>query len=308
LEGVAADSPLLASRLRGKWWIPSSIPGISVAESGASPLDVAPTEKFDLWNEPPLRVVTDPQGDWLLLCAHHFAFDGLGMVSLLPSLLTGTSEVLPQYGVRASPRRAPTDAVRRLVRPADPIARSATAPRADSFVSTEVNLSGPGITAKLARASAEAAREHNRDHNRPLKRIGLSVAVGGVGREAATYRRVDVFPDQDVESAVTMALADPTVPAEVNGLPPGAFLLRPLLKRFSDTMLVSNLGRLDLDGVTKVEFYPVARGRSAVAVGATGLTGQPVTLTLRARDLNPKDAARFLERIVARLTPSERGS
>jgi len=122
-----------------------------------------------------------------------------------------------------------------------------------------------------------------------------------VDTDAATYRRIDLSPGQDAETAVVTALADPAVPAEIKGLPPGAFLLRPLLNRFSDTMLVSNLGRLNLESVTRVEFYPVARGRSAVSIGAAGLMDKRVTLTLRARDLDSGDTASLLERIVANL-------
>jgi hypothetical protein len=136
--------------------------------------------------------------------------------------------------------------------------------------------------------------------NRSLARIGLSIAVGGVGKEAATYRRVDLSPSEDVQAAVNHALSDPAVPPEVNGLPPGAFLLRPFLTRFSDTMLISNLGRLDLP-VMSVEFFPVARGRSAVSIGAVGLSDRPVTLTLRARDLDPIDAKTLLDRIAVHL-------
>ncbi len=299
LEAAAPDFPLMASRLDGAWWTPSSLPDLSVAEPGATPLDIAPTGSFDLRHEPPLRIVRAADGNWLLLCAHHFGFDGLGMVSLLRSLLTGNRESAPDYRVATSRRRPPTDALTRLVRPADRVAPSATAPRTESFVAAQVPLSGPNVTSRLAHACAEAAVAHNRAHGRPLRRLGLSIAVGGVGGKGATYRRVDVSSRGDVEGAVTRALADPVVPPDINGLPPGAFLLRPLLSRFSDTVLVSNLGRLDLPSVTSVEFYPVARGRSAVSVGAAGLAGRPTTLTLRARDLDPREAASLLERIVS---------
>jgi hypothetical protein len=134
----------------------------------------------------------------------------------------------------------------------------------------------------------------------PLRRFGLSLAVRGPEGEGATYRRIDVSPDQDIESAVAGALSDPAVPVEVKGLPPGSSLLRPLLKRLSDTVLVSNLGRLDLP-VNGLELYPQARGRSAVAVGAAGIDGQPTIITLRARDLDRADATSLLQRIVARL-------
>ena len=287
LHVASFDFPLTASRLHGKWWRPSTGPDVSVADLAAVPLEIAPIEPFDLENEPPLRVVLAADGTWLLLCAHHFAIDGLGMVSLMRSLLTGArGPVAPDYTLVTAPLRLPTDAIGRLIRPADPIAPSVPAPAKESFVSASVQLSGPRITARVSRACAEAALEHNRTRGLPLRRFGLSLAVGGAEGEAATYRRIDVLPVDDVESAVAEAVADPAVPVELKNLPPGTSLLRPLLKRLSDTILVSNLGRLDLP-VSSVEFYPVARGRSAVAVGAAGIAGEPTTLTLRAAGSRP---------------------
>ena len=298
LQVASAAFPLTAARLQGRWWRPSTSAAVSVADPGAVPLEIAPIGRFDLQNEPPLRVVVGAEGTWVLLCAHHFAIDGLGMVSLLRSLLTGEpGPAPPDYTRITGPRRLPTDSVRRLIRPVDPVAPSSLTPRRETFVSAPVQLTGRHVTARLARACAEAAHEHNRVRGMPLRRFGLSVAVGGAEGEGATYRRVDLSPGQDVETEVDRALADPAVPIDVKGLPPGAALLRPLLARLSDTMLVSNLGRLDLP-VNGVEFYPVARGRSAVAVGATGLAGQPTTLTLRARDLARADAMSLLQRIV----------
>ena len=300
LTTASSGFPLIASRLHGKWWIRSRAPEIAVAAPGSSPLDIAPIGPFDLQNESPVRVVVAAEGEWLLLCAHHFAIDGLGMVSLMNSILTGARGSAPDYTVSNAPRRLPTDALRRLATPADPIAPSAAPPPAETFVSAQVQLTGRNVTARLGRACAEAAWEHNRAQGRPLRRFGLSVAVGGAHGEGATYRRIDFAPGQDVETAVSRALADPSVPADLTSLPPGAHLLRPLLKRFSDTMLVSNLGRLEVPA-SGVEFYPVARGRSAVAVGAAGLAGRPTTVTLRARDLDASDATALLNRIVIHL-------
>jgi hypothetical protein len=65
---------------------------------------------------------------------------------------------------------------------------------------------------------------------------------------------------------------------------------------------VSNLGRLHLPLVRDLEFYPVARGRSAVAVGAAGLDDGPTTLTLRAGNLSQPGADELLSRIVSSLS------
>ena len=75
-------------------------------------------------------------------------------------------------------------------------------------------------------------------------------------------------------------------------------LLAPVVDRFSDTILVSNLGRHRLGGVTRLDFFPVARGRSAVCFASAAIEGGAATLTLRARDLSPGDARRLLVRTV----------
>jgi hypothetical protein len=299
---AAADSPLLASRLNGDWWTRSTAPGVTVMESG-HPLEAAPLHAFDLRHEPPLRVVASTRRDWLLLAGHHFAFDGLGLVSVLCALLSGTAASAPDYAVVDADSRSLIPTLRRLWRPADPVAPSPIVPRSDSFASTRVKISGRGVTASLARACAAAISAHNAAARRPLRRMGISVAVGGVGGAGATYRRVDVSAVEEVEPVVRAAMSDPAVPPESKRLPPGAAsVLKLVLPRFSDTFLVSNLGRLHLPLVRDLEFYPVARGRSAVAVGAAGLDDGPTTLTLRAGNLSQPGADELLSRIVSSLS------
>jgi hypothetical protein len=303
LSSATAVFPLMASRLRDGRWVPASGPSISFVDDQDDPLALAPLQRMALDREPPVRLVASTTGQWLLVCAHHFAFDGLGMVSLLRSLLTGEDAVAPpDYTSISSPRRFPTDALRRVLRPADRVAPSDVPPRRESFVARKACLAGPGVTARLARACANAAVAHNDRQGHRTNRIGLTVAVGGVRGEAATYRRLDVVPGQDIEGAVTTAMSDPRVPAELVRLPPGAFLLQPALHRLSDTLLVSNLGRVELPGATEFEAYGVPRGRSAVAIGAVGLPDQPTTITLRARDLSPEDAAHLLDQIMVEMT------
>lgn len=301
MAAAALDAPLLASRLNGDWWTRSSPPGVTVVGPG-DPLELAPFHPFDLLHEPPLRVVASCRRDWLLLAGHHFAFDGLGLVSVLRALLSGTSTPAPDSALVNANSDSVFPTVRRLWRPADPVAPSPVLPASDSFASTPVVLSGRGVTASLARACAAAISAHNAAAGKPLRRIGISVAVGGTGGSSATYRRVDVSTVDEVEPAVRAAMSDPAVPPESKRLPPGAaFVLKLMLPRFSDTVLVSNLGRLDLPLVRGLEFYPVARGRSAVAVGAAGLKDGPTILTLRAGKLSQSDANALLSRVAGGL-------
>jgi hypothetical protein len=69
----------------------------------------------------------------------------------------------------------------------------------------------------------------------------------------------------------------------------------PFIRRFSDSMLISNLGRVAVPGIAALEFFPVARGRSAVAFGAVGLSAGGATISIRARDLDPDDAENLLD-------------
>jgi hypothetical protein len=301
LRWAATTYPLLGARLHGSWWYPGGEPPTVSAVTDGDPLHDAPVHHFALDREPPLRVRAAADGSWLMLCAHHFAFDGLSMVALLRTLLTGEqSSALDHARVSAS-RQPRSAALRRLAFPAQPVAPSVDPPSRESFVHRSAWLGGRGVTARLAGACTAAITAHNAGRRQPCRRIGISVAVGGVGGEAATYRRIDVTRGESVESRVETALREPAVPRELVHVPRWAGLARPVLPRLSDTCLVSNLGRCEVPGASRLEFYPVARGRSAVAFGAAGLQGRPATLTVRARNLDQHDAAILLDRVVDKL-------
>ncbi|MDQ8047359.1 MAG: hypothetical protein REI11_22320, partial [Patulibacter sp.] len=117
----------------------------------------------------------------------------------------------------------------------------------------------------------------------------------------STHRRLDLPADADIAAAVQVALATADEPVEAGGPSVLLRLLGPIIDRFSDSLLVSNLGLVDLPGATAVDFYPQARGRSAVAIGACSVAGGERTLTLRARDLDDTDAAALLDAVIANL-------
>jgi len=88
---------------------------------------------------------------------------------------------------------------------------------------------------------------------------------------------------------------------------PNLGFLAPVAKvlsaRMGSTLLVSNLGLLrGPPGLGSVEFYPVAHGRSGVALGAASV-GDRTVLTLRARrrDFDEEDLRDLLTRIAGRL-------
>jgi hypothetical protein len=150
--------------------------------------------------------------------------------------------------------------------------------------------SGPGGTPGRAAGSREAG-------DRAAGPGGAGVVAGNLSR----YRRVDLVAGEPVEPAVAAALGSPREPVDQVWSPRLGRLLGPVARRGSDSLLVSNLGRRAVPGATRLDFFPVARGRSAVAVGAAGLVGGASTVSLRARDLSSEDAAALLADIVARL-------
>ena len=105
LESAATAFPLMFSRTSGSWWVPAASPEPVRGDDRCRAAWVAPLQPLSLKHESPLRVMTPTSGEWLLLCAHHFAFDGLGMVELLRTLLTGEAAEGTDYMVQSSPRR-----------------------------------------------------------------------------------------------------------------------------------------------------------------------------------------------------------
>ena len=114
---------------------------------------------------------------------------------------------------------------------------------------------------------------------------------------------IDVAPGDPIAQLVSDALATPTEPGEQVSAPKAVMAaLAPLVERFSDTLLISNLGRQEVEGVERLDFFPVARGRSAVCIGAATIVGATSSLTIRARDLSPGDARRLLAATAAGLS------
>jgi hypothetical protein len=294
--------PLIGARLRGETWRPGAAPGL--VEVAADPLALPELGgRFDLAAEPPLRVALGGCGRRIALAGHHAAFDGLAMVALLRTLM---GERPPGHAMAPRPgaMAGRLAAIHRLLRPADRVAPSPRRPEAESLAVRELTLSGRGLTARIAAACAGAAAERNLRSGRAWRRIGISIGIGGPPGfgNVASYRRVDLAGGEPVAPLVAAALADSAEPAELGGAPRALRLLAPIAGRMSDSLLVSNLGRQSLPGVRRLDFFPVARGRSAVAFGAAGLDGGPSTLSVRARDIAQDEAEELLDAIVARLS------
>jgi hypothetical protein len=294
LEGLHRAVPLVGATLNGETWLPGE-PGSPVVVDDEPVGDPRLDAPFDLASEAPLRVVIGMDGRRLALACHHAAFDGLALVAVMTALLGGSLPA-PVTSAPPGPPGPRSALLRRLLNPSDRIARSAHPPRRDSYVTEEVEMHGPSITARLAQACVDAAAEHNRVRGARWRRIGISIAKGGppgVGN-VASYRRVDLPAGEPVAPLIAAALASRDEPTEQTRAGLALALARPVVHRFSDSFLISNLGRQSVPNTARLDFFPVARGRSAVAFGVVGVAGMSSTVSLRARDLSKADAQSLL--------------
>jgi hypothetical protein len=301
LAELHAAVPLIGARLRGASWHAGPPPSVArtAGDPIASPAIVTP---FDLANEAPLRVVAGDDGTRLAVAAHHAAFDGRSLALILSALLGGPPPMRANAPDAPPGGRGRLQVLRRVLPPADRIAPSTSPPEREVFAARPVNAVEGSVTTRLAVAAVEAAGARNRALRKRWKRVGLSVAVGGppgIGN-VATYRRIDFGTDESVGDAVQRALTDETEQPEMVGIPGWARLFAPFAPWFSDSLLVSNIGRVDLPNTERIEFYPVARGRSAVAFGAAALASGAATISIRARDLVQPDAEALLTAVARR--------
>jgi hypothetical protein len=303
LAGLTKYVPLVGARLRGEdWW--NDAPPQAVHVTGNPLENTEALRAFDLGHEPPMRALVG-DGELALVC-EHAAFDGLAMVALLRFLLGGEA---PQEAVSAP--AGPPDGMRpyleRIAHPAHVVARSIQPPATETMVSSTTTISGRRVTGRIAAACAAACGLHNRRLAEPLTRIGITVPiagpVAGVGNVAG-YRRIDVSPSTDIVSAVVSAIRSPQEPQLQVRSTRYLKLTAPLVPRLSDTFLISNLGRHAIPGARRVDFYPVARGSSAVAFGLASVDNGETTLALRSRHLNSYDAQRIVDDAVSRFEAS----
>lgn len=294
--------PLVGARLAAETWQPGQPPPIEVVDG--EPLGRRSVDRaFDLAREAPLRVVRSAEGDRLAVVGHHAAFDGLALVAIVRALVDGELPE-PVSSPPAGPPASKRPLLERLVRPADALEATPGVWPGDAYATRTVRLGGRDVTGRIAAAATAAAAEHQRGHGARLRKVGLTIAIGGpagIGN-VASYRRIDVAPTDPIASLVSTAMRTPEEPGEQVSAPKLVMrALEPVVERFSDTLLISNLGRQRVPGVARLDFFPVARGASAVCVASCAIEGADASLTVRARDLSPGDARRLLERTAERL-------
>ena len=295
--------PMMGARLTERGWETGGPPPVEV---GHGPVLLRPEllRPFWLHADPPLRVAMADDRMRVAFVGHHAAFDGLGLLALATAVI---ADRLPNQSAephaRGGGRGVPMwSRVAELTRPAHRVAPSAGG-AGEVLRARRLTIGGAAVTSRVAAACVAAVAAHNRARQSRWQRVGLSVAVGGppgIGN-VASYRRIDLRVGEDVAAAVTRALAEGKEPIEFGRAPMIPSWAAPLARRLSDSLLVSNLGRHALPGVSSVAFYPVARGRSAVAFGLAGVAGAQSTISLRSLHLSADDADRLLDDVVRRL-------
>jgi hypothetical protein len=323
LAALAAATPILDARLHrgGADWHAGS--GRLHVESLDAEQSVLHT-RFVLRDGPTVKVAVSPDGDRLAVVGHHAALDGRALLMVARGLLGAhpVEAVSPPQRMPASAEPARTEApqaagsehaaasaLRRIAWPAHRVAPSTPAPANETFAAIDAPADASLRVAALAAATVDATSDWNGARGAPWQRVGLTIPVGGPATlgNVSTHRRLDVTLPTSIADAVHAALAAAAPPPEAAITPARArllTLLTPIVGRFSDSLLISNLGMVALPGALAVDFYPQARGRSAVAVGACTPVGGRGRLTLRARDLSGHDAAQLLHAVAASLRPA----
>lgn len=310
LEQINEVVPIVGARLADGMWIPGEAPRtIKVA---GEPLEAGHLlDSFNLSSGPPIRVLVSDDGRRVALVAHHAAADGRAMVGLLHALSGGP---IPHVDDDDDPVKSAgghsdyLTTLRRVLRPADRVPPSPDPPSHDSLAVRTLASNDRVVIAQIAYAAIEAIAERSRALDRPWRRVGLSIPVGsnhfGIGNHA-TYRRIDLHSSdcsaEGVRKAISTAIKAGPMPTEFTRAPRALRLLAPISDRFSDSVLISNHGLYDVPGISQLDIFPVARGRSAVVLGAARAEGGASTLSLRARDLSQQDAEELLDRTVEHL-------
>jgi len=302
---VQTALPLSAARMSGDQWVPGD-PCQPVVTSSDVHIPASVVRRFDLNQEAPIRVLAAADGTWVTVAIHHAAFDGSNVFTLFRMIAGHHPRSVARSRTFERRTLPPWSVMRRLMRPADPVAPSSPHPDEETFVAATLPLVGRGITTRLPEACVAATLEHCRRLGQPCRRVGLSlglVARAGDG-DISTYRRIDLRSDAPLRPVIEQALRAPEEPWEIVHAPRALRLASPLVGRLSDTVLVSNFGRPVIPGLRSLECYPVARGRSALAFGAVRVAGGASTITLRARSLTPDDGGRILRGVVEHLARS----
>ncbi|MCW2784111.1 MAG: hypothetical protein JWP74_628 [Marmoricola sp.] len=265
--------------------------------------------------DPLLRVALSDDGRSLVVAGHHGAVDGLGLLGaagLLSGLDLGASArgVGPGSEPSGFLLRSGRRVVEALVHPPARLVgdRQPVGTEGDWLVSRATELTRPGSAALVAATVATIRRRSGGTRTRRLViSMGVSRRPGtpmpAPDRDTAFVRLVaDGVTDRDAAAELLATTApEPAYPVgSGTGLVPR--LVRLLGARLGATVLVSNLGRIDHEGLRALRFWPVPTGPAGTATGLA-TTGTTTTVTVRVRRdwFSPQAAAEILSVLVDEL-------
>jgi hypothetical protein len=248
-------------------------------------------------------------GSTILVAVHHGVADGLGLVGLVGELTARTirssARGLPE---RADYGRRPPGLLRKLALPSGRLERSSGAGAGETIASLSAEIDRP-LTEWISASCRELAPRLDRT-GAPLRiAVGASLRPGSnpVIEDRSAFLEIEPgapYPGKEISS-----LLRNTRPKTVTGTPalaPPAALVRLAGARLGPTILVSSLADLaDMEGALReAAFFPVAYGRSGLALGLASVDG---LATVSLRSANGDLDRRELEAIIGGVLDSVAG-
>jgi hypothetical protein len=224
-------------------------------------------------------------GSTILVAVHHGVADGLGLLGLLGEL-TGRTIRSSARGLPERPgygRRAP-GLLRKLTRPSGRPERRGGAGAGGTIVSLSAEIDRP-LTEWISASCRELVPRLD-GTGAPLRvAVGASLRPGSTPVIEDRSAFLEIEPEAPYAGEEISALLRNTQPKTVVGTPalaPPAALMRMAGARLGPTILVSSLAAVtDEEGTLReVAFFPVAYGRSGLAIGLASVDGL-ATVSLR---------------------------
>ncbi len=257
----------------------------------------------------------------LILAAHHSILDGLGLMALLRIALDRpVGSTVAGLDARSVSRRgfavtAVSRAFRAAVRPSARIApEGGQAGASGDHLSVHRAPGESAGTALLVVAMGRSIERWNRAHEGRTRGLEVSVGVSlRPGRvagldEGSAYMllRLPRWDADAVRRTLRNGVLEPVSPSGRTGRALDV-VARPVARLMSDRMgssgLVSSIGRLDVPPeVHAVALYPVAHGRSGVALGAAAAHGTTtLAFRMRRRDFGREAVEEFASTFLSEL-------